>query len=282
MHYKIIADSCCDYVQQGEDILSFVTRVPLSIDLDGRTFIDDASLDCAVFLADMAKSRTAPRSACPSPMAFAEACKGPQQDIYIVTLSAKVSGTYDSAYTGAQMAMAADPEKHVHVFNSHSAAAGEVALCLKLQELAQQGLSFQEVVEAGEAYVSSLTTDFVLEDLDVFRKNGRLNHLQAIATSALRIKLVMGADEEGAIVVRAKGLGINRALTALVEHVKSICDAQPCQDRLLVITHCNCLERAEEVRKRIMAACPFRDSMICRPSGISTMYANDGGIVLAF
>ena len=41
MHYKIIADSCCDYVQQGEDILSFVTRVPLSIDLDGRTFIDD-------------------------------------------------------------------------------------------------------------------------------------------------------------------------------------------------------------------------------------------------
>ncbi|MEE0767491.1 MAG: DegV family protein, partial [Christensenellales bacterium] len=149
MHYKIIADSCCDYVQQGEDILSFVTRVPLSIDLDGRTFIDDASLDCAAFLADMAKSRTAPRSACPSPMAFAEACKGPQQDIYIVTLSAKVSGTYDSAYTGAQMAMAADPEKHVHVFNSHSAAAGEVALCLKLQELAQQGLSFQEVVEAG-------------------------------------------------------------------------------------------------------------------------------------
>ena len=186
MHYKIIADSCCDYVQQGEDILSFVTRVPLSIDLDGRTFIDDASLDCAAFLADMAKSRTAPRSACPSPMAFAEACKGPQQDIYIVTLSAKVSGTYDSAYTGAQMAMAVDPEKHVHVFNSHSAAAGEVALCLKLQELAQQGLSFQEVVEAGEAYVASLTTDFVLEDLDVFRKNGRLNHLQAIATSALR------------------------------------------------------------------------------------------------
>ena len=272
MHYKIIADSCCDYVQQGEDILSFVTRVPLSIDLDGRTFIDDASLDCAAFLADMAKSCTAPRSACPSPMAFAEACKGPQQDIYIVTLSAKVSGTYDSAYTGAQMAMAADPEKHVHVFNSHSAAAGEVALCLKLQELAQQGLSFQEVVEAPE--LKALVRDF--------RNNGRLNHLQAIATSALRIKLVMGADEEGAIVVRAKGLGINRALTALVEHVKSICDAQPCQDRLLVITHCNCLERAEEVRKRIMAACPFRDSMICRPSGISTMYANDGGIVLAF
>ena len=52
MHYKIIADSCCDYVQQGEDIVSFVTRVPLSIDLDGRTFIDDASLDCAAFLAD--------------------------------------------------------------------------------------------------------------------------------------------------------------------------------------------------------------------------------------
>ena len=220
MHYKIIADSCCDYVQQGEDILSFVTRVPLSIDLDGRTFIDDASLDCTAFLADMAKSRTAPRSACPSPMAFAEACKGPEQDIYIVTLSAKVSGTFDSAYTGAQMAMAADPEKHVHVFNSHSAAAGEVALCLKLQELAQQGLSFQEVVEAGEAYVAGLTTDFVLEDLDVFRKNGRLNHLQAIATSGSERSGIRacGTASPGAIRV---GNSASRSITSRVAHSMS-------------------------------------------------------------
>ena len=280
--FKIIADSCCDYVQAGEDILSFVTRVPLSIDLDGKTFVDNAELNSSALLAAMAQSPTAPRSACPSPMAFAEACEGPEQDVYIVTLSARVSGTYDSACNGMEMAKAAHPEKNIHIFNSRSAAAGEVAICLKIQELARQGVAFPEVVRQGEEYISSMTTDFVLEDLDVFRKNGRLNHLQAIATSALRIKLVMGASPEGTIVVRAKGLGMNRALTALIDHVKSICASQGCEGRRLVITHCNCLERAEEVRDRILACCPFPETLICRPSGISTMYANDGGIVLAF
>lgn len=280
--YKILADSCCDYVQAGEDILSFVTRIPLTINLDGRQYVDDGSLDCAAFLSAMAASRTAPRSACPSPMAFSEACEGPEEDIYIVTLSAKQSGTYDSACTGVEMAKSAHPGKRIHVFNSRSAAAGEVAICLRLNELAGQGLPFDEVVAQGEAFISSMTTDFVLEDLDVFRKNGRLNHLQALATSALRIKLVMGADREGAIVVRAKGLGMPRAVTALVEHVKALYAARPCPERTLVITQCAALERAEEIRGRILEACPFAASLICRSGGISTMYANAGGIVLAF
>ena len=282
MRYKIIADSCCDYVQEGEDILSFVTRIPLSIELNGRYYLDDDKLDCDAFLQDMAQSRTAPRSACPSPMTFAEACQGPAQDIYFVTLSAGVSGTYDSACTGVQMARETCPNKNIHVFNSRSAAAGEVAICLYIRDLAEQGLPFAQVVEMGEAYIASMTTDFVLEDLDVFRKNGRLNHLQALATSALRIKLVMGADERGSIVVRAKGLGMARAISALVEHVRETYQANPCPERRLVITHCACLARAQEVRDRILESCPFTQTLLCRSSGISTMYANAGGIVLAF
>lgn len=280
--YKVLADSCCDYVQQGEDILSFVTRIPLSIELEGETFLDDSSLDTNAFLAAMAQSKSAPRSACPSPMLFAQACEGEEQDVYIVTLSGQLSGTYASACMGADMARKDHPEKNIHVFNSLSAASGEVAICLRIRELAEAGVPFAEVVETVEAYLHEMATIFVLEDLGGLRKGGRLNHLQALAVSALRIKLVMAADGAGNIAVRAKGIGVSRALTAMVDYIKSIYDARPCPEKTLVITHCACFERAEEICKRILDVCPFAKSLICKSSGISTMYANSGGIIVAF
>lgn len=281
-NYKILSDSCCDYVQQGEDILSFITRIPLSIELEGQHFQDDHTLDTAALLEAMTQSKTAPRSACPSPMLFAEACAGKEQDVYIVTLSNKMSGSYASACTGADIARSEHPGKNIHVFDSLSAACAQVDICLRIQELAESGMPFGQVVSEVEAFIQTLSTIFVLEDLDVLRKNGRLNNLQALAVSALRIKMVMVADGQGSIAVRAKGIGVNRALSAMVDYIKSVYDARPCPERTLVITHCACLERAEEMCKRILAVCPFAKSLICRSSGISSIYANAGGIIVAF
>lgn len=281
-HYKIISDSCCDYVQYGEDILSFVTRVPLSIELDGDHFLDNSDLDTDAFVAAIALSKSAPRSACPSPMLFVEACAGEAQDIYMVTLSDKLSGSYASACMGAEEARKVYPHKNIHVFNSLSAACGQVDICLRIRELAEAGMPFAELVKDVEAFIHDMATIFVLEDLDVFRKNGRLNHLQALAVNALRIKMVMSSDGNGNIVVRAKGIGVNRALTALVDYVKSVYEARPCPEKTLVITHCACLERAEDICRRILEVCPFAKSLICKSSGISTMYANAGGIIVAF
>lgn len=281
-HYKIISDSCCDYVQHGEDVLSFVTRVPLSIELDGDHFLDNSDLDTDAFVAAIALSKSAPRSACPSPMLFVEACAGEAQDVYIVTLSDKMSGSYASACVGAEEARKIYPQKNIHVFNSLSAACGQVDICLRIQELAEGGMPFAELVKNVEAFILEMATIFVLEDLNVLRKNGRLNHLQALAVNALRIKMVMASDGNGDIAVRAKSIGVNRALSAMVDYIKSIYDARPCPEKTLVITHCACLERAEEICRRILEICPFAKSLICRSSGISTMYANAGGIIVAF
>lgn len=281
-NYKIISDSCCDYVQHGEDTLFFVTRIPLSIELEGKHFQDDHNLDTSALLTAMAQSKSAPRSACPSPMLFAEACAGDEQDIYIVTLSSKLSGSYSSACMGADMARKDHPGKNIHVFDSLSAACAQVDICLHIRELAESGLAFAEIVAQVEAFIQAISTIFVLEDLDVLRKNGRLSNLQALAVSALRIKMVMVADGQGSIAVRAKGIGVNRALSAMIDYIKSVYDARPCPERTLVITHCACLERAEDICRRILAVCPFAKSLICKSSGISTMYANAGGIIVAF
>ncbi len=282
MHkYKIIGDSCCDYTDDNR--LDFITRVPLTIELGEKSYVDDESLDCNVLLDDMAHSKQAPKSACPAPGAFMEAI-GENDEAYIVTLSGEVSGTYNSAVLAANLIMEEKPDLKVHVFNSHSAAAGEIAICCKIKELLENGLPFAEVVEKTEAYIRRFTTFFVLETLDVFRKNGRLSHLQAIATAALKIRLIMGADERGAIVIRGKALTMRHALEGLVSQIKERYEAlDEAGHEILYITHCACRERAEELRLAIMKACPsLKEVVICRAGGISTIYANSGGVIIGF
>ena len=85
------------------------------------------------------------------------------------------------------------PERNVHVFNSCSASSGEVLIALKIQELAASGMPFKHVVREVEQFIYRMQTLFVLESLENLRKNGRLTKMQAVVTSALRIKLFCGA-----------------------------------------------------------------------------------------
>ena len=278
--YRIIGDSCCDYTTEP-GALDFLTRVPLSIQIGDETFTDDETLDCGMLIERMRECPEAPHSACPSPERFAALCAEREGDVYIVTLSSHLSGSYNSAKLGAEMAAENGCKNRIHVFDSESAAAGEIAVCLHVRALAEQGLPFEEVVERTEAFIREMNTLFVLETLDVFRKNGRLNHLQALAIGALKIKLVMGS-ERGQIAMRGKALTTPRAISKMIELVRQAYERIDPAMRTLVITHINCRERAEEIRERILAACPFSRAMICEGGGISTMYGNDGGIILAF
>ena len=279
MSYKIIGDSCCDWTD-GSDELDFITRVPLSIELGNKTYTDDETLDCKELLDAMDSTPTAPKSACPSPGVYADAFSG-ADDIYAVTLSSKLSGSFASAEMGAMLAKEETPNAHIHVFDSHSAAAGEILICLKLRELTALGLPFAEVVRRTQEFIGTMSTFFTLETLEVFRKNGRLNHLQSIATAALKIKLVM-RETDGNVAMADKALTMDGALSRMVKHIQKAAEKLDCTTRTLVITQCACPERAEKLRGMIEKVCSFRRILICRSGGISTMYANRGGVIVSF
>ena len=281
MSYKILGDSCCDY-DDFDGRLDWLGRIPLTIELGDKRYRDDENLNCYKLLREMAASSSAPRSACPSIGDFAEAFACGAEEIYVVTLSEKVSGTYTAAKIAADIFTEQNPEVKIHVFDSMSAAAGEIAICLKIRELKESGVDFDETVAMTEVFIESMTTMFVLETLDVFRKNGRLNHLQALVTGALKIKMVMGADK-GAICALDKALTTQRALGKLVDRIKEKYSRDvSILKRTLVITECNCRQRAEKLRDDILINCPFKKTIICRAGGLSTMYANSGGIIVAF
>lgn len=279
MGFKIIVDSCCDLTplqfRQGPFI-----QVPLVLSIEGSDVVDNADFDQLRFLKLMRESEQAPKTACPSPAEYMDAFEAAgDADIYVVTLSALLSGSHNAAVQAQRLWLEDHPDAHVHVFNSCSAAAGEVVLALKIEELASSGVPYESLIAQVNDFIVELETYFVLENLDHLRKNGRLTGLVAKITDTFKIKLLMGATPEGEIRKVGQALSIKQALSKMMQLVSA--DSKHV-GKTLSIVHVNAPDRAFYVRDLAMKLCKFRDTVVTDARGVSTVYANDGGIVIAY
>ena len=278
----ILADSCCDL--SPELLKKTQARVaPLTITIDDTHYVDDGTVDIPPYLAAMKASKNPVRSACPSPDLYAEDIKAADDDCFIITLSSKLSGSHNAAVLGVQLAEEDMPEKKVHVFDSESASAGETYLALMIHDLIAAGKSFEQIVETVEETIRSMHTLFVLDSLDNLVKNGRISKTVALLANVLSIRLLMSDDGHGSIKNISKARGIKGALTQMVETCRKHTEGLAAASQRLVISYCNCPERARQVRDMIREKCPAIGEIVMTPtSALSSMYANDGGVVIAY
>ncbi|HIX48621.1 MAG TPA: DegV family protein [Candidatus Mediterraneibacter caccavium] len=279
MDYKIIVDSCGELTHKMKES-GIYTSAPLSMLVDGDVVMDDETFDQADFLRRVAASPECPKSSCPSPEKYMELYSGEERRVYVVTLSSELSGSYNSAQLAAKLWKEEHGEdgRQIHVFNSRSASVGETLIACKVRECEEQGMTFEETVSETEAYIEGQHTYFVLENLDTLRKNGRLTGIRSFVASALNIKPVMGSTPQGTICQLGQARGMKRALAKMTEQI--VRDGKRTKEKVLAIAHCNCPERAREVERMILDKIRVRDSFIVDTAGISTMYANDGGIIV--
>lgn len=278
--YKIVIDSCGELPENLKKDGHFAT-VSLELDVDGFRIRDDETFDQLDFLRRVKESIKGPKSSCPSPEEYMRAFEGEAENVYVITLSGKLSGSYNSAVLAANLYNEEheDEPKNIYVFNSRSASIGETIIGMKVQELEEAGNSFDDVVKQTEEYISSMNTFFVLETLDTLRKAGRLSNLKALVANTLNIKPVMGSTKEGTIQQLGQARGMKKALAKMVADMMET--TKNCEERVLAISHCNCPERAEYVKQCIEKIAKFKKIVIVNTAGISSMYANDGGVILA-
>lgn len=277
MSYKIVVDSCCELPEELKKDSRFEI-VPLTL-IVGEAYEkpDDENFNQREFLDAVAACPSCPKSACPSPERYMEAYKTEAEHVYAVTLSSQLSGSYNSAVLGKNLYHDTYGEKDIYVVDSRSASCGETQLAYKIMEYEEEGLSFQEITEKIEQYVKEMHTYFVLETLETLRKNGRLSRVKALVASTLNIKPLMAGDN-GSIVQLGQGIGMKKALAKLVE--TAISDVKNAQTRRLMISHCNNPSAAESVRKSIEAKIQVKEVVIMDTAGVSSMYANDGGVIV--
>lgn len=281
MEIQIIADSCCDLTPTLRRVLR-VRMASLTIRVDDGEFIDDENLDIPALMAAMKQSANAPTTACPAPEAYA-AMMAQAPMTFVVTLSSRLSGSYNAACVGRDMALEADPSLKICVLDSESASAGETRIVMLLRDLIDAGLAFEEIEQRARAFIAPMRTRFVLEDLSHLVKNGRISKMAGFVGTVLNLRPLMADNGHGEIVCLEKIRGTANAMKKLVEHVAAETADAARASIVLVLSYCNCAPRALELQKNLLASCAALKDVIMVPTGgISTVYADDGGVVLAF
>lgn len=278
MSYKIIADSSCEL---PENLLNdpHFALIPFGLEVGNEHLIDDENLNITELLTKIAACPSCPKSSCPSPQLFVEEMEGDFDRVYMITISSKLSGCYNSAILAKNMYEEDHSDKKIYVIDSLSACGGETQIALLIQKLEEEKLPFEEICERVINYRNQQETIFVLDNLETLRKNGRLSHMKALVASTLNIKPVCAADN-GEIVQIGQGLGMRKALTKLVDEI--IKKGGDLQSKHIIINHCNNEARAITVKEMLLKKIENLNITILSLRGLSTLYANDGGIVVTF
>ncbi len=280
MKFKIIGDSSCDVSDVMRHKMN-IELAPLTMEVDGKRYVDDDDLDIKAYLDAANASAFTPKTSCPAPDDFlTRIMKSQEEGIFIITLSSELSGSYASAMLAKSMYEEDYSEKKVHVFNSLSASSGQVAIAFKVHECIEAGMEFEAIVTTVEDYIRSMTTVFVLEKIDHLQKAGRMSKMKATLANVLHIKLILRATKRGEIDMVSQARGTKKALSKMINSLGDL--GTVAKDRIIIVGHCQAGERGQQVVESIKAMYDFKDVVLVAMRGLSSNYANVGGIVLAY
>ena len=283
MRYKIVVDSCCDLTAEMKEWTDFEI-VPLLLEIGDYSIFDDENFDQNDFIARMKANGGLAKSACPAPDAFKKAYEGDYDEVYVITITDKLSGTYNSALQGKALYEEEHNDgKKIHVFNSLATAGLETIVAQEIKKLCDDGKEFDEIVACIEDYiVNHAALYFCLESLDALKSNGRLFALAAKVLEKIRVKLVCERTTEGNISLTGQDLTINRALIKMSNIIAQKVSDKDLSDKKLYISYVCCEDRAKLVADKVSEKVKFGRVELIKASGLNSLYASDGGIIVSY
>lgn len=278
MKWKIVTDSGSDLRQidnLNEDVA--FESVPLMLNIGNKVYVDDENVNISAVMDAMEGETAASSSACPAPNAYAETYKG-AENVIAFTLSSNLSGSYNSASLGRDIFLEQKPDANIFVFDSLSAGSEINMLVRKAVELANKGVSFDEMVAELKAYHEHTTVSFLLESVDNLVKNGRVNKIVGQMIGLLGIRLVGRRTEEGRIELAHKSKGTKRAMRTLLEEVIS----NGYQGGTMEISHAMNEDGAKTFKASVLERFPNADITIIGMSGLCSFYAQRKGMIIGY
>lgn len=274
MKVKIISDSSSNMFSM--DDVDF-TSVPLRIVTNAKEYVDTTELDVAGMVSDLSTYTGRSGTACPGVGDYLEAFEG-YDEIYCVTITSNLSGSYNAAMTAKQQYEEEHPDAKVHIVDSLSAGA-ELKLHLnKLKSLILEGKAFEEVVSAIEDYKENHTRlQFCLESLHNLANNGRVN--PAVAKIAGLVGLRMVGDATGGVLnPNDKCRGEKKALSTLFSNMKKA----GYNGGTVLIDHCLNDKTANSLKELVLAEFPNAHIELGAMGGLCSFYAEKGGMIIGY
>lgn len=272
MKRKIVADSSCDMWElNGVDF----AVAPMTISTDNKHYVDNQELDVHLMSEELAKYKGVSHTACPSVGSWLDCYEG-YDEVFVVTLTGAMSGTYNSAMTAKGIYEEENENVKVHVFDSLSTGPEMRLLIEKLKEMIDEDLPFEEIVEKGQDYLNHSRLFFALKSLHNFAMNGRVSKAVASAIGVLNISIFATASEEGTIQQISKCRGEKKVVKSMIEHLENA----GYHGGKVRISHADNLKLAHNVRDKILELYPNADIIVYPMGGLCTYYAEIGGLLV--
>lgn len=273
---RIVADSSCDL---NNDIIDNynIQIVPLNIAF-GDDIYTDGDIDNAKFYEMMDNSSVLPKTSCPSPEKFMKSYEGEEDEVLVLTLASKLSGTYSTAVLAKNIFEEKYPNKKIHIIDTETGSIGQGLLVVKAAELAKEGKSLDEIVNIIESIKKDIVFYGALETLDNAIKGGRINPLAGKLVNALNFKVIVKI-QNGEVKPCDKARGDNNSLKKVVENVcNSIKEGEV---KSLAIAHANCLEKALKVKEMMLKNHNFNSITISNIGAVMGTYSSKGAVLIS-
>lgn len=272
MKRKIVADSSCDMWElNGVDF----AVAPMTISTDNKHYVDNQELDVHLMSEELASYKGTSHTACTSVGSWLDCYEG-FDEVFVVTLTGSMSGTYNSAMTAKGIYEEENENVKVHVFDSLSTGPEMRLLIEKLKEMIEEDLPFEEIVEKGQDYLNHTRLFFALKSLHNFAMNGRVSKAVASAIGVLNISIFATASEEGTIQQISKCRGEKKVVKSMIEHLENA----GYHGGKIRISHADNLKLAHSVRDKILELYPHADIIVYPMGGLCTYYAEIGGLLV--
>lgn len=213
MKTRIIVDSTTDLVQEYKERVSVV---PLTVNFGEEEYIDGVTIDYKTFYEKLIESDVLPTTSQANPDTFMkefEKVKEAGESAVVITLSSKLSGTYQSAM------IAADDFENIYVVDGGSATIGNSILVEYAIKLLDEGMSAKEIAEKLEEAKGKIVIVALLDTLEYLKKGGRISKTVAFAGTVLNIKPVVSVID-GEIGMLGKARGSKMGNNLLVQEIE--------------------------------------------------------------
>ena len=271
---KIVADSSADILSlEGIDFCS----APLKIITAEREFVDDENLDVNGMADFLYNYKGQSKSSCPNVNDWLEAF-GEAEDIFCLTITGGLSGSYNSACMAKDLYEAEHPGRRVFVLDTLSAGP-EIKLAIEyIRRGVLDGVDYEEICTGVQEYIRHTGLIFMLKSLKNFANNGRVSPAVAKIAGIMGICIVGKASDEGTLEPTHKCRGEARSLETLISDM----EAYGLKTGRVRIAHCQNEEGAMKLRDMVLERFGSVDVEVYTFRGLCSFYAEKGGILVGF
>lgn len=273
---KLITDSSCDL---PIDIINKynINLIGLNVSFGEESFVDRVEIDNETFYKRMNEEKQLPKTSCPSPDRFIEAYEGEEENVLVLTLASKLSGTYSTAVLAKDIFLNDVGNKNIEVIDTASGSIGAGLLVIRAAKMIQEGKTLSEIVSEIERLKEELVFYGTLETLENAIKGGRINPIAGKIINSLNFKVIVHIAQ-GVVKPVDKARGEINSIKKVLDKVgDKIYDTET---KILAIAHANCPEKAQKVKGLIEAKHNFKEVVISEVGSVMGTYSSEGAILV--